>query len=209
MTACSNAPAEESTEVTDEQEVATDTAGILYNVDSVLSVVKWEGSAISHTHYGTISLGGGNLVVRQGVLTAGSFTIDMLSIKNTNLTDSARNASLVDHLNDTDFFSTKLYPTGRFEITNIALLNNDTTGNTHSISGNLTLRGQTKNVTFPVKANITEDSLTATGTVMVNRLDWGIRYHSTTAFPSLKARLKDNAIRDEFKVSFILRARRR
>ena len=134
--------------------------------------------------------------------------IDVKSIKDMDLTDPQKNAYLVGHLNDTDFFNTKLFPTGKFEITNVALLSNDSAGNTHAISGNLTLKGQSKNVTILAKVTINGDAVEANGSVMINRLDWGIKYHSTTAFPSLKAELKDKAIKDEFKVSFNLKAKK-
>lgn len=203
--ACNSQPA---TEVSSEQTVAVDTVGTVYLIDTATSIMKWEGAALSYGHYGTLGLNNGKLVIKDGNITAGSFTIDVKSIKVADLTDPQKNASLVGHLNDTDFFNTKLFPTGQFDITNVAVLTNDTAGNTHAISGNLTLKGKTNNITFPAKISVSDDGVTANGEVTINRLNWDIKYNSTTAFPSLKAKLKDKAIKDEFKVSMSLTARK-
>ncbi|MDI1232793.1 MAG: YceI family protein [bacterium] len=203
--ACNSQPAAEATT---EQVVATDSLGTTYLVDTASSILNWTGEALSYGHNGTMKLSEGSLTVKDGNLTAGSFIIDIKSIKDLDLADPTKNAYLVGHLNDTDFFNTKLYPTGKFEVTSVAALSNDTAGNTHAISGNLTLKGITKNIVVPAKVTINGDAVEATGSVMVNRLDFGVKYNSTTAFPNLKAKLKDKAINDEFKVVIDLKAKK-
>ncbi|MES2618439.1 MAG: YceI family protein [Bacteroidota bacterium] len=203
--ACNNPSA---TQATDTQAVATDSTGAKYLVDVTGSTLNWEGASLSGGHNGTINISEGSLTVKEGNITAGNFTIEMTSIKDLDLTDATKNGYLVGHLNDTDFFNTKIYPTGKFEITSVSAIANDTAGNTHSISGNLTLKGQSKNITFPAKVAINGDAVEASGSVAINRLDWGITYGSTTAFPSLKAKLKDKAIKDEFKVIIALKAKK-
>lgn len=203
--ACNNQTA---TQATDTQAVATDSTGTKYLVDVTGSTLNWEGASLSGTHNGTINISEGSVTVKEGNITAGDFTIEMTSIKDLDITDATKNGYLVGHLNDTDFFNTKIYPTGKFEITSVTAIANDTAGNTHSISGNLTLKGQSKNITFPAKVTINGDAVEATGSVAINRLDWGITYGSTTAFPSLKAKLKDKAIKDEFKVTIALKAKK-
>ncbi len=205
FTACNNKPAVEATV---EETVVIDSTATRYLVDTAASILNWTGEALSYAHSGTIRLSDGVLSVKEGLLTAGTFTIDIKSIKNTDIPDPARNAMLVGHLNDTDFFNSKLFPTGKFEVTGVTQLTNDSAGNTHQVSGNLTLKGITKNISFPVKASINAEALTVTGNVLINRLDWDIKYESTTAFPNLKAKLKDNAIKDELKISISLSAKK-
>jgi polyisoprenoid-binding protein YceI len=203
--ACNSQPAAEATTA---QTVATDSTGTTYLVDTAASILNWTGEALSYAHNGTMKLSEGTLTVKDGNLTAGNFTIDIKSIKDLDLTDATKNAYLVGHLNDTDFFNTKIYPTGKFEVTGVTALTNDTAGNTHAIAGNLTLKGITKNIVIPAKVTINGDAVEALGTVMVNRLDWNVKYGSTTAFPNLKAKLKDKAIKDEFKVVIDLKAKK-
>ncbi len=203
--ACGNNPA---VETTTEQAVAVDTTGTIYVIDTSSSIVNWEGSAISHKHNGTIMVSNGSLTIKDGVLISGSFIIDATSIKVLDIASPDTNAMLLGHLKDADFLDTKKFPKGKFEITGVTPLINDSAGNTHSISGNLTLRDQVKNITIPVKVIINSEEVTANGTVVINRLDWGINYHSTTAFPNLKATLKDNAISDNIKVGILIKAKK-
>ena len=67
---------------------------------------------------------------------------------------------------------------GKFELVSVAALTNDTAGNTHTITGNLTLKGQAKSISFPAKVSISAEEVTAAGSVIINRLDWGINYKS-------------------------------
>ena len=202
---CSNQTA---TETQDAQTVLSDSLGDSYKVDATQSVINWEGNSLSGGHNGTINIKEGSINVKEGNIVSGSFIIDMLSINDLDLTDSVKRGYLVGHLNDTDFFDTKKYPTGQFDITNIEVIQNDSNGNTHNISGNLTLKGQTKNITIPAKVSIENDVFNATGSVVINRLDWGITYSSITAFPNLKAKLKDKAIKDFISIKIALVAKK-
>lgn len=204
-TSCSNQSANQTQ---DAQEVLTDSLGESYKVDVSQSMLNWEGSSLSGSHNGTIAIKEGSLNVKEGAILSGSFTIDMLSIVDLDLTDSVKNGYLVGHLNDTDFFDTKKFPIGQFDITSIATIENDSNGNTHTISGNLTLKGIAKNVTFPAKVSIENDVVNATASVVINRLDWGITYSSITAFPNLKAKLKDKAIKDLININIALVAKK-
>ncbi len=204
LSACNNS----ATQAGAAQSVAEDSTGTSYALDTTISIMEWEGSAISHKHNGTIKLSTGELKIKDGAIVAGSFTIDAASIKVSDILSPDTNAMLLGHLKDVDFLDTRKFPMGKFEITSVTTLNSDSAGNTHNISGNLTLRDQVKNITIPAKVNVNGEELTANGTVVINRLDWGINYHSTTAFPDLKAKLKDNAINDEIRVSINLKAKK-
>lgn len=76
-------------------------------------------------------------------------TIDLTSA----VTDAE---GLNGHLQKTDFFDTAQYPVATFASTKIVRIE----GNSYDVSGNLTVKGVTKEITF--KAEITDDYLTAT-----------------------------------------------
>jgi polyisoprenoid-binding protein YceI len=147
-----------------------------YNVNVAKSEILWKGSKAVGIgeHQGAISLTEGTLHVENGNLTAGNFTLDMNSIRNTDLADAAQKGMLEGHLKADDFFNVAKYPTGKFAISKVEAKADGE--NTHLISGNLTLRDVTKNITFPAKIDINDAGLVATANVTIDRLDWGINY---------------------------------
>ena len=51
-------------------------------------------------------------------------------------------------------------------------------GKTIKITGNLTIKGVTRTVTFPAKMEVKDGILKANGKLIIDRTDWGIRYRS-------------------------------
>jgi polyisoprenoid-binding protein YceI len=49
-------------------------------------------------------------------------------------------------------------------------------GANYTVSGNLTMKDSTKNITFPAKITVADNSLTALANFNVDRTQWGIRY---------------------------------
>ena len=47
---------------------------------------------------------------------------------------------------------------------------------TNIISGNLTIKDKTVNVTFPAKVKVTENEVTVQSKFTINRQDWGLTY---------------------------------
>lgn len=165
-----------------------------YAVDAAASTLGWSGSkVVSGNHTGTIAIQNGELKVEGGNIVAGNFTIDMKTIKDTDLTDQAENAKLVGHLSSPDFFNVDSFPTATFAITEVTALENDANGNTHTIAGNLTLKGVERKISFPAKVNITEEGLTATASTEINRLEWNVMWGNEN----------DNAARAFLKENFL------
>ena len=69
-------------------------------------------------------------------------------------------------------------------------------GATHTITGNLTLHGVTKSITFPATIAVSPEAITVDGTFSINRKDFGINY----------AGAADNLIRDEVVLTLKVRA---
>ena len=55
-------------------------------------------------------------------------------------------------------------------------------GATHTVTGNLKIRGVEKSVTFPAKITIGKDSIKTTADFKINRKDWGINYAGSLAW---------------------------
>jgi len=71
---------------------------------------------------------------------------------------------------------------------------------THSLTGNLTLRGTTKSITVPANVSITDGEVKASAKFYIDRTQWGITYAAGTA--DIIAQAKDDYIRDEMGIGF-------
>ena len=78
---------------------------------------------------------------------------------------------LTGHLKSPDFFDVANNPTSKFESTKV-----EKNGDAYKITGKLTLRGNTKEVTFPAKIAVDGGNLTMSSDFKINRHDWGVSY---------------------------------
>jgi polyisoprenoid-binding protein YceI len=140
------------------------------------SNIDWTGRKVTGSHFGTISIKQGTFTVSDGKLTGGSFIVDTTSIKILDVTDPATNAQFAGHLASDDFFGTELYPEATFEITAV---------NNNHIDGNLTIKGITHPVGFNASIDIAGDVLTASGLIVIDRTQYGIRFRSGNFFKNL------------------------
>ncbi len=204
LASCKGAPKADKAETTEEQQ-ALSKEGVAYHIDST-QVVSFIGSKPVGEHHGTFNISEGQLFVSNGVsVTGGKLTMDLKSLKITDK-DTAGSTKLAGHLASADFFEVDKFPTATFEITDVQPYNADSTksalvldGATHTISGNLTLRGVTKNVTFPAIIKVTDNVATAQANFNINRTDWGLVYGNDKS-------LGDKFIRPEVNVSFSIAA---
>ena len=81
---------------------------------------------------------------------------------------------LTKHLKSPDFFD--VFPTATFRSTEIKK-----DGDGHVMTGDLTLHGVTKRISFPVTLNATDADVTASAEFSINRQDYGINYDLTRA----------------------------
>jgi polyisoprenoid-binding protein YceI len=125
-----------------------------------------------------MKLKSGNINVADGNITGGKFTIDMASITDTDLAPDDGKADLEGHLKSDDFFDVAKYPEGVFEITSVEKVS-DKPDATHTITGNLTLKGVTKSVSIPASVVISNGQLAAkTPQFVIDRTQWGVQYGS-------------------------------
>jgi len=183
------------------KEVAQSNEGKKFTVDSQSSKVLWTGSKPTGTHSGTIDVSEGTIMVKDGNITAGSFTMDMNTINNTDMEGDGK-AGIEAHLKGQrkpeevdDFFNVGKYPTSKFEITKVTKLVNDPAA-THLVYGNLTMRDVTKEIGIKAQVQIMEEGMkVTTPEFTINRTDWGIKFMSKNFFDDLKDKYIDDDIK--------------
>lgn len=155
-----------------------------YVIDKYLSVVTWECSMAasevlgSKGHSGYITISSGELVIENGQLVGGTVEVDMNTIADE---FHRSNNKLVNHLKSPDFFDVEKFPISTFVLTKVAPADGDTV----NVTGNLTIKGITHEVTFPASVDVTERTVTANGNVTIDRTQWDVRYGSGKFFASL------------------------
>jgi len=164
-----------------------------YRIDAKKSSIQWSGAKITgKTHEGTVNLTEGGLQLTNGVISGGKFAIDMTSINVTDL-DGGMKGKLEGHLKNEDFFHVE-----KFKTANITVVSVDG----DNVKANLTIKGITNEVTFPVKVVIADSGeLTATATIEVDRSKFDVRYGSGSFFDDLG----DKAIDDILKFNVSLK----
>jgi polyisoprenoid-binding protein YceI len=81
---------------------------------------------------------------------------------------------LTKKLLSADFFEADTYPAATFKSTSIA--KSPAGGNTYDVTGNLTLHGVTKGITFPAEIVLEGDTLKTTAEFTIKRFDWNISF---------------------------------
>ena len=141
--------------------------------------------------------------------------------------DTAGSKKLTNHLLSHDFFDTPNHPQGEFEVTALAPYDStqvttkeefvsDNTpallkafmvkNPTHLISGNLTLRGVTKNITFPAEVIIGKRKVKVEAKFNIDRTDWNLSYNNESKAVD---KAKDKFIYNTVNVGFSLEADRK
>lgn len=172
----------------------------VYKVDTKLSKLEWFAEKLTGKHNGTIDFSGGEIKNNHGQF-SGSVEVDMTTIKDVDLKDETYRTKLETHLKSADFFDAVKYPKSTFVITSIAPLATAKTAEvTHHVKGNLTIKDKTNEIAFDAIVNMEPDKITCTGTAVVDRSKFDVRYGSKAFFPDIG----DKIIYDEFKLKFNL-----
>jgi polyisoprenoid-binding protein YceI len=205
FTACNNAPKGEKVDAGDAVETTENASAqaASYAVSTSDSKINWTGSKlVGDQHNGHIAIKEGNLKVQDGNIVGGTFVIDMNSITDEDLQAGQGKEKLEGHLKSADFFDVANHPTATFEIASVETAN-DNPEATHKITGNLTLRGETKSVTIPAKVSMADGQITATTPqFVIDRTQWGANYGA-----SMLGVAQDKVIRDEIGLVIDLKAK--
>jgi polyisoprenoid-binding protein YceI len=180
LSACQNTPtAPVSTVATAPvAPVATDNNAQSVTISPTASKVHWKGAeSADDFHFGTIALKSGKVLINNGQLTGGEFEADMNTINSEDL-KGKKKGELEGHLKEEDFFDVAKFPNSKFVITAVEKVDS-VAGFTHRISGNLTLRDVTKNISFPAKYSFENGKFMAqSADFNINRQEWGVEFNN-------------------------------
>jgi polyisoprenoid-binding protein YceI len=156
------------------------------------SKFEWVGAKVTGKHDGGFKTFSGTIAVPEGKVENGSVTVD---VDTTSVFSD--NEKLTGHLKSADFFDTEKFPKARFVST--AVKPGGDGGATHTITGNLELRGVTKSITFPAKVKHSDDEVSVEAEFGINRKDFGILYTGKA----------DDLIKDDVLIKLDLNAKKR
>lgn len=165
-----------------------------YKVDTSKSELIWRGKKVTGEHHGTIDLKEGSFTLDGMKLTGGSFVADMGSIKDLDIADKDMNGKLTGHLKSEDFFGVEKHPMAKFVVTKAA----PKSGGTVDVTGDLTIKGITKPVTFPVTVTSSDGQAMVKGTIIVDRSKYDMKFRSKSFFDA--ATLGDKMVYDDFEI---------
>jgi polyisoprenoid-binding protein YceI len=155
-----------------------------FKVDAAASSVEWYAAKVTGKHNGVVAIKSGDLVSDGKTVKGGNIVIDMTTIKTTDLQGEWA-AKLDGHLKADDFFGVEKNPTAAIKITKF---------NAKTLTGTITIKGVSQEVTFPYTLSANGNTLNATANVTLDRTKFGIKYGSKSLF----ADLGDKAIMDDF-----------
>ena len=95
-----------------------------------------------------------------------------IEVKTANL--SIEPDGLEKHLRDEDFLHVDKYPTSTFSLISVA--DKPSGESTHEVTGDLTMKGTTKRISFPAKVELSDVSAKASASFKIDRTDFGITY---------------------------------
>jgi len=182
VSSCANPASDKPAAVTNEAAPVTASSpavqGERYVITPDSSEIKFIGSKVTGSHNGSFKKFTGTIDVSgQPETSRVSISIDTASLE----TDTP---DLTKHLKTADFFDVPRFPQATFVSTAIRAGGDK---GTHTVTGNLTMHGVTKAITFPATITVDSDAVTVDSTFSINRKDFGINFEGAS----------DNLIRDD------------
>lgn len=159
-------------------------------VDAQNSKVLWEAKKVTGAHAGVVPISSGSLVLDGDKLKGGSFVLDVKNLTVTDVKDADMNGKLTSHLKNDDFFSVEAHPQAKFVITSVT----PKTAGSYDVTGKLTIKGITNDITFPATIKSDAGKVTADAKIVIDRTKYDIKFRSTNFFENLG----DKAISNDF-----------
>lgn len=228
ITSCSSSTKEQSLEAIEEQkEPEISELASWLDIDTTASVVTWIGSKPNGQHNGIIPVFSGQLAVYDSAIVGGNFEMFIPGLKIMDLiSDVEKHEKLKNHLISEDFFEADTFPTASFHLTLINPFDSTFTQEdktefksdyqpakasefrvsnpTHLISGNLTLKGITRNITFPAEIVFNSGKVKAEAKFNIDRTDWDVSYSNES---SVLDKARDKFIYNTVNVGFYIETR--
>jgi len=111
----------------------------------------------------------GELGVDQGEVSSVSIDVDVASL-------TSPHDKLTAHLLKEDFLWAESFPKATFASTAIRPSTGDDGAGSHTVTGTLTIRGKSKQVTFPATLNVTATEVQAQAEFAIDRQDFEVLY---------------------------------
>jgi polyisoprenoid-binding protein YceI len=142
------------------------------------SSIGWYAAKVTGDHTGGFEKWDGTMTVQGGDVQKLEFTVDATSV-------TSDTEKLTKHLKSPDFFEVEKFPKASFASKKIVekagevptgLDGEETFESTHEVTGDFTIHGVTKQLTFPVAIKSGEDKVEAHTEFTFDRFDFGIEY---------------------------------
>lgn len=133
------------------------------------SSLTWVGAKVTLKHDGGFKKFAGKIELADGSLEKGKVSVE---IETDSIFSDAE--KLTGHLKSADFFEVEKFPKAEFVSTEIKAGGEGDA--THTVTGNLTMHGVTKSVSFPAKIVVADSEVAGDATFTINRKDFGIVY---------------------------------
>ena len=166
-------------------------------IDPQLSNIKWIGSKVLESHYGTVNINKGVLKINDdGELVGGEFVIDMNSLLCTDIENEIYKKKLEDHLKDEDFFDVSNFPNSGIKITAVDKVDAES----YNITAELSIKDITHSINFDANIIKQESNYEVTANFKIDRTKWDVQYNSGNFFENLG----DKLILDEIEFNVYL-----
>lgn len=140
-----------------------------YPIDAANTTIGFEGTKDDGAHTGKFNQFAGNLYVNSETNTLEGVAVE---IQAESL--ESDNPKLTAHLKDADFFEVNEYPTITFSSTKVEAKAG--AEGEYTITGDLTLHGTTKELSFPATVTMADEKLTLKSDFKFDRTQHGITY---------------------------------
>jgi polyisoprenoid-binding protein YceI len=203
--ACEKPPKGDDAKITEKEQPVAST-GTDFTIDTTQSWVKFTGHGVGKNHPATLKLINGKVAVMNDTISGGSFIIDIKSMKMEQKGKDIE-GKLRPHLLSGDFFDAEKFGTAKFEVTNVIPYEPKdgekslVEGANLLVSGNLTLKDETKNISFPVRVDKDGETLKAKANFDIDRTQWKINYGNDKT-------LGDKFISEEVNIELYIEARK-
>ncbi|MBX3210211.1 MAG: YceI family protein [Labilithrix sp.] len=166
---------------------------VTYAFDQANSKVEWVGSKVTAKHEGGFKTFSGTVTLIDQSPEKSKVAVDI----ETDSLYTPDGEKLVGHLKSADFFDVGKFPKATFASTEVK--KGGDKGASHTVTGNLTLHGVTKSITFPATVKTNPNGVDVDAEFAINRKDFGIVY----------AGKADDLIRDDVVIKLTIRSQKK
>jgi hypothetical protein len=168
------------------------------------STINWTVHRKNGKIQGTLKFSKGNFKLEKGMPVSGDCSIDMNSIKITNIADTTENRQFTDYLKSASFLDTKKYPDAVFSIRGIVPLKTPSKPDVNTtIKSSLTIKDSTLATGLTALTRYYPDSISSISKFSLNGELWNIPLGKI----NFGKDYKENPFKEDFDVEVYISAR--